>query len=163
MDSPRTMLRVLVAIAATIAATGFVFSFFPGLEVYRITSGRSETLYVDTLPVVEHWNWLLGVLVILLAPGAVIWRKPRISYALLWSLWAIAVATLVFVATFQLGDWGVRTVALWPHAVFGFLMSGLLFLVIAIVPIACGAYWWMTRERPVRPMLPVARLVKSRA
>jgi hypothetical protein len=154
MNPLRMMLRVLVAVAATTAAIAFVFSFFPGIELYR------HDVYIDTLPVVEHWNWLLGILVILLAPGALLWQKPRISYALLWSLWTIAVSTLVFVATFDLGDWGVRTVALWPHAVFGFLMFSLLFLLIAIIPIACAVYWWATRE-PGAP-LPVARLVKSR-
>jgi hypothetical protein len=161
LDPLRMMLRAMVAIATTIAATAFVFSFFPGLEIYRLDAYGD--LFVETLPVVEHWNWLLGIFVVLLAPGAVIWRRPRIAYALLWSLWSMAIATLVFVATFDIGNWGVRTVALWPHAVFGFLLSALLFLVIAIIPIACGAYWWTMRDRTPRPKLPVARLVKSRA
>jgi hypothetical protein len=151
----RTMLRILVAIAATLAATSFVFGFFPGVEVYR-----RET-FIETRAVVEHWNWFLGILVMLLAPGAIVWRHPRIGYALLWSIWTIAMTVLVFVATFELGEWGVRTVALWPHAVFGFLMFSLLFLLIAIVPIACGVYWWVTRGSNERPVtLPVARLVR---
>ena len=157
MDPLRTMLRVLVALATSIAAAAFAASFFPGIEVFR------HGVYVETLPVVQHWNWLLGILLIVLAPGAYLWKKPQISYALLWSVWAITVSSVVFVATFELGDWSVRTVALWPHAVFGFLMFSLMFLIIAVVPIACGVYWWATRDRAVRPTLPIARLVKSRA
>ena len=150
----RVMLRIHVAIAASIAATGFVFAFFPGFEVYR------HGVLVDTRPVIEQWNWLLGILVILLAPGAIVWRSPRTGYALLWSLWTIAIATLVFVGTFDLGDPRVRTVALWPHAVFGYLMVALLLHLIVVIPIASGAFWWITRDRPVRPTLPVARVLR---
>ena len=157
MNAQRTMLRIIVAIAATIAAIAFVFSFFPGMEVYR-----NET-FVETRPVVEHWNWLLGILVIYLAPGAVVWRAPRIAFALLWSLWTIAVTVLVFVATFDLGDWSTYTVVLWPQVMFGYVMFALVFLLIAAMPVACAVCWWVTRERPAQPQLPVARLVKSRA
>lgn len=157
MDPLRTLLRALIAISATIAAMAFVFCFFPGMEVYR------HEVFIETRPVVEHWNWLLGILVIYLAPGAIVWQKPRIAYALLWSMWTIAVTVLVFVATFDLGDWSVHTIVLWPQAVFGYLMFALVFLLIAVVPIACGVYWWATRERAPGPTLPVARLVKSRA
>ena len=157
MDSPRLLLRSLIAIAATIATTAFVFGFFPGVEVYR------KDLFLGTRPVVEHWNWLLGILVIYLAPGALIWRRPRISLALLWSMWTIAVTVVLFVATFDLGDWSVQIVQLWPSAVFGYLMSALLLLLIAVVPVACGVFWWVHRERPTPPALPTARLVKTRA
>lgn len=155
MDAQRTMLRIIVAIAATIAAIAFVFSFFPGMEVYR-----NET-FIETRPVVEHWNWLFGILVIYLAPGAVVWRAPRIPFALLWSLWTIAVTVLVFVATFDLGDWSTYTVVLWPQVMFGYVIFALVFLLIAAMPVACAVCWWVTRERPAE--LPVARLVKSRA
>ena len=41
-------------------------------------------------------------------------------------------------------------------------MVSLLFLLIAIVPIACGVYAWVTRDRrPAPPTLPVARLVRD--
>ena len=153
----RTMLRFLVALVTTLSATAFVFGFFPGIEVYQ------QDAFVETRAVIVQWNWFLGVLVLLLAPGAVVWWHPRIGYALLWSLWTIALTTVVFVGTFDLGDWGLRTVALWPHAVFGFVMFAVLFLVIAIIPVACGAFWWITRERPVRPQLPIARVLKFRA
>jgi hypothetical protein len=146
-----TMLRVLVLIAVVLAATAFVFGFFPGVEVYR---GNE---YVETRAVVEQPNWFLGILVLLLAPAAGIWRAPRIAYALLWPLWAIALSVIVFAATFKLEF--IRTVSLWPDAVFGFLMFALLFLVIAVVPIACGVCWWITRDKPARVVLPVARLV----
>ena len=157
MDAQHTMLRIMVAIAATIAATAFTFSFFPGMEVYR------DATFIETRPVVEHWNWLLGILVVYLAPGAIVWRAPRISYALLWSVWTIAVTVLVFVATFDLGDWSTYTIVLWPQVMFGYLMFALVFLLIAVMPIACGVYWWVTREAPTRPQLPVARVLKFRA
>lgn len=157
MGPQRTMLRILAALAATIAAIAFVFGFFPGVEVYR------NDVFIETRPVVDHWNWLLGVLVIYLAPGALVWRKPRIGFALLWSLWTMTITVLVFVATFDLGDWTLQTVVLWPQALFGYLMFALVFVLIAIMPVACAVLWWVTRDRPVRPSLPTARVLKIRA
>jgi hypothetical protein len=156
MSTPRLMLRTLIAIAATVATMAFVFSFFPGVEVYR--NGE----FLGTRPVVEHANWLLGLLVIYLAPGALLWKQPRLPYALLWSIWTVIVTGVAFVATFDLGDWSLRTVQLWPAAVFGYLMSALLVLLIIVVPIACAVFWWFTRERPAPTSLPTARLVKTR-
>ena len=152
-----TVLRVLVAIIVTLAAMAFVFGFFPGIEVYRRES------FVETRAVIEHWNWFLGILVLLLVPGAVVWTRPRIAYALLWSMWTIGLSMVVFLATFDLGEpgaWTTRTVALWPHAVFGLLMFAVLFLIIAVVPIACAVLWWITRERPVTITLPTARVIR---
>lgn len=157
MESPRVMLRTLIAIAATIATMAFVFGFFPGIEVYR-----GEDL-LETRPVVEHANWLLGLLVLYLAPGALLWRSPALPYALVWSIWTVIVTGIAFLAMFDLGDWSVRTRQLWPAAVFGYLMSALLVLLILVMPIACAVYWWATRARPVRPALPAARVVKTRA
>jgi hypothetical protein len=154
----RTLLRILVAIAVTLGATAFMFGFFPGVEVYR------RDVFIETRAVIENWNWFLGLLVILLAPGLLVWRTPLISYALLWSIWTIVVAVLAFIASFDLGDWGIRTVALWPHAVFGVLMFSLLLLLIAVVPVACGVFAWVTRDRVIpQPELPVARVIKTRA
>lgn len=158
-----SVLRGLVASAVVLAATAFVIGFFPGIEVYR------DDHFVETRAVVEHWNYFLGALVILLGPGAVVWMRPRMAYALLWSMWSIGLAMVLFVATFELGDLSTRTVALWPAGVFGVLVFALLFLLIAVVPVACGVLWWITRERaasptgdkPLRVALPVARVVTS--
>jgi cellulose synthase/poly-beta-1,6-N-acetylglucosamine synthase-like glycosyltransferase len=157
MESPRLMLRTLIAIAATLATMAFVFSFFPSVEVYR-----NEEL-LGTRAVVEHANWLLGLLVIYLAPAALIWKRPQLPYALLWSIWTVIVTAVAYMATFDLGNWSVHTVQLWPAAVFGYLMSALLVLLIIVVPVACGVFWWIKRARPPRPTLPTARLVKTRA
>jgi|MudIll2142460700_1097286.scaffolds.fasta_scaffold25913_2 hypothetical protein len=153
----RTMLRILVVVALCLGTAGFVLGFFPGYEVYR------RDVFIETRDVVEHWNMFLGMLVLYLAPGAIIWRKPSIGYALVWSLWTMAVTMVVFVATFDLGDWSVRTVHLWPYSLFTFLMLALVFLLIAVIPIACGVFWWVTRDRVQPPALPTARVVKSRA
>jgi hypothetical protein len=150
-----SVLRGLVASAVAIAATAFTIGFFPGIEVYH------ADVFIKTRAVVEQWNWFLGALVLLLAPGVVVWMRPRISYALLWSMWSIAVAMIMFVASFDLGDLAVRTVALWPAEVFGVLMFALLFLLIAVVPVACGVVWWVTREKPMRVELPIARVVTA--
>jgi hypothetical protein len=149
------VLRGLVSAAAVLAVSAFIIGFFPGVEVYH------DDVFIETRAVVEQWNWFLGALVILLAPGALLWMRPRMSYALLWSMWSIAVAMIMFVASFDLGDFAVRTVALWPAGVFGVLMFALLFLLIAVVPVTCGVLWWITRERPLRVELPVARVIRS--
>ncbi len=111
---------------------------------------------------VAHWNWLLGFLFVLLAPGVLIWRKPRIAFALLWSLWAIGAGTVGFLATFDLGNWSGKTVELWPMYAFGIVIFGLLLLLIALLPIACGVFAWVTRNRPEPPVvLAPARVVRS--
>ena len=149
----RWMLRGGVALTLALAAAAFVLGFFPGIEIYRGTD------FVETRQVVERWNWCLGILLLLVAPGIVVWARPRIAYALLWSLWTIASSVIVFLATFDLGDWSVRTVELWPMHVFGLVIFALLFTIIAVIPIGCAVYWWVTRERPFRPVLPVARVI----
>jgi hypothetical protein len=150
-----SVLRGLVASAVVLAATAFIIGFFPGIEVYH------DDAFIKTRAVVEQWNWFLGALVILLAPGVAVWMRPRMSYALLWSMWSIAVAMIMFVATFDLNDFAVRNVPLWPAEVFGVLMFALLFLLIAVVPVACGVLWWITREKPLRVELPIARVVTA--
>lgn len=154
MDSPRRMLRTLIAIVATVAATAFVVGFFPGAVLYR-----GDEL-IGTRAVVEHANWLLGVLALYLVPGAVIWRRPRIAHALLWSMWSVALTVLVVIATFDHSDLAPGMIMLWPSVVFGYLMSSLLFLLIAVMPIACGVSWWLARTRTARPVFPRARVVK---
>jgi len=148
------MLRCGVALTIALAVAAFILGFFPGVDVYR---GND---FIETRQVVERWNWSLGILVLLVAPGIVVWARPRIAYALLWSLWTIASSVIVFLATFDLGDWSVRTVELWPVKLFGLIIFSLLFTIIAVIPIACAVYWWVTRERVRRIELPTARVIK---
>ena len=147
------LLRILVAVAVVLGAAAFLLGRLPGLDIYR-----GET-YVETRPIVEQWNWFLGFLVGMLAPGFVVWRRPRLAYALLWSLWVVAFVAVVLVATFDLGNWDVRVVVLPAHAVFVRVMWSLLAHLIAIVPLACGVFWWVTRDRPAAPPLPTARVI----
>lgn len=178
----RKLLRTFCLIAGGLATAALILGFLPGTETYRDTNdcfgnalgglfsahhGRrppceSHYVYVATTPVVAHWNWLLGFLFMLFAPGILIWRKPRIAFALLWALWAIGAGTVGFLASFDLGDWSVKTVELWPIYAFGVVMFGLLLLLIALLPIACGVFAWVTRNRPEPPVvLAPARVVRS--
>jgi hypothetical protein len=155
MAGRRLLLRILVALAFILAAFAFVLGFLPGAHVYRYD------VFVETVDVVESWNWFLGYLVLLLAPGVVVWRRPRIAFALAWSLWTVGVTVLLLVATFDFGDWSVRHVVLPAQQVFGYTMAALLGHLILVVPVACAIAWWFTRERPEPPVtLPMARVVR---
>ncbi|MBA3393735.1 MAG: hypothetical protein H0T89_13895 [Deltaproteobacteria bacterium] len=177
----RKLLRTFCVIAGGLATAALILGLLPGSETYRDTNdcfghalgglfshGRrspceSHWVYVATTPVVAHWNWLLGFLFVLLAPGVLIWRNARIAFALLWSLWAIGAGTIGFLASFDLGDWSVKTVELWPMYAFGIVIFGLLLLLIALLPIACGVFAWVTRNRPEPPpALPRATVVDRR-
>ena len=163
----RTMLRMLCLIAAALAVALFGLGWLPGTEVYRDIHGCSMTLEGAPWPsaactphyellgvrdVVASRGWLVALLIAMLAPGAFVWWRPRLRFALLWSLISTGVAVFGLVLSFQPGGWDLRLVELWPMRAFDVLLFALLLLQIALVPIACGAFVVIAHDRtPPRP------------
>lgn len=148
------VVRILVVIALVLGALCCLFGFARAFEVYR------GDVFVGLRSVADHWNWFFGAIVMLLLPGMLVWRTPRLGSALLWSMWTVFVATLLFLGTYDLAESGLRVVELWPLRAFRFAMFGLLVHLVAIVPFTCAIAWFVTRERTQRPVLPIARVVR---
>jgi hypothetical protein len=149
----RVLLRGVVIVAVLLAGASFVVGALPGIAIYR------GDVHVETLAVIEQPRWFLGILVVVLAPGALLWRDPKISTALVWTLWAMLATALVLVATFADPGAEGRTVPLWPAHVFGTLLIVLVVHLIVILPVACVIAWSV--KRPDRVVLPIA-IARSR-
>jgi hypothetical protein len=176
----RRLLRGIVLLATLLGVAAAVLAFVPAVEVYEDggdcfghalaslfaldgAAGRCESawVYVGTRTAAEHPAQMAAYFLVVIAPGLVVWRRPRPALALAWTI-AVVIATFVMVVvTFELfGDWGVRTVALAPARLYGGAASALLVLLIVILPVACAVLAIAGRRRPHLPELPEARALR---
>lgn len=173
----RGMLRVLCGLAAVLGAGMFAVGWLPGTDVYRDGnncfgralagvfvhggSGDCDSRYVlsHTERVIEHAStWL--ALGLMLVPGILVWIKPRLRFALLWSLLAIPSGALALASSFDLHLFE-QTVTLWPAQVFALLGLSLFTLLLLVIPAACTVFAYVTRTKPPAPPdLPVARVIR---
>ena len=166
----RRTLQFLVLCAVALGAGLVILGFLPGYEVYRDVNDCSERswdhlrstllmghghsthdrasecaqsyVFVESRRVSENPLGLLVLLLGLLAPGAAVWRRPRLVTALLWSVTVTSVVVGYFAFFFSLNFEGMfsssRTVELWPAQLFSNLLLSLFVLLVAIVPLTCG-------------------------
>jgi hypothetical protein len=173
----RRMLRTVCVVAGALGVGMLALGALPGFAVYADSAncfGRAfagvfshghaspcESSYVlhHTERVIdEPLSWL--ALVGILGFGVLVWVRPKLRFALLWSLATVGLGALAVVASFELHLFD-RVVQLWPSQVFGLLAVALIFLLIAFVPAACAVFLWIYRTRPTPPPeLPRATVVE---
>lgn len=99
----------------------------------------------------------------LLAPGALLWFRPRIGIAMVWS--AISWVTVMGLLVFGGNHDSMGMVTLWPaKAMFG-LIAPVLFTLLIGMPFGVAIYEAMARRSGARvisrtnPSLPAARVI----
>lgn len=174
----RRMLRILCGLAGACGLVILAIGGLPGREIYTDASNcfghalaafgahgryRCEPHYTldhTELVLDRPLQWL--VLALLLAPGVLVWLRPKLRFALLWSVLAIPCGYLAVMAWLDLHLFA-RTVALWPWQVFELLALGLFVLVLLVIPIACIVFAVHARMRkpepPPKGASPAARVV----
>ncbi|MDQ3367647.1 MAG: hypothetical protein M3680_19675 [Myxococcota bacterium] len=179
-DSKRRLLRTVCLIAGALGVAMLGLGALPGLEVYAdarnclghafagVFSHGGSSSACEPHYVLDHTERVLAeplawlALIAIVGFGVLVWFRPKLRYALLWSLVTIGLGALALVAMFDLRLFE-HTVALWPSRAFGVLALALFFHLIAVVPIACACFAWLTRTRPEPPPeLPRATLVDRR-
>lgn len=172
----RRMLRILCGLAGACGLGIFAIGWLPGSEIYTDANdcfGRAlgalaahggrhgceprYTLDHTELVLDEPLQWL--ALALVLAPGVLVWLRPRLRFALLWSALAVPCSYLGFVAWFDLKLFA-RTEALWPSQVFAPFAIGLLVMVLLVIPISCLVFAIHARARKSGARLPRARVVR---
>jgi hypothetical protein len=175
----RRMLRILCGLAGACGLVILAIGGLPGREIYTDvnncfgralgafgTHGRHHceshyTLHHTELVLDGPLQWL--AIALLLAPGVLVWFRPKLRLALLWSMLAIPCGYLAVMASLDLHLFE-RTVALWPSQVFGPLALGLFVLVLLVIPISCIVFAVYTRMRKPKPppkgVFPTARAVR---
>lgn len=177
----RLMLRILCGLAGACGLGIFAMGALPGLEIYTDVNDcvghalAGLAAHGGGRPCESHYTlqhtervldtplqWL--AIALLLAPGVLVWLRPKLRFALLWSVLAIPCGYLAVMASFDLHLFE-RTVALWPLNVFEPLALGLFVLLLLVIPIACLVFAIYTRRRkpgsPPGGVLPSARVVRS--
>lgn len=181
MDRLQTrLLRALVLAATVLGVAAAILGFVPSVDVYEDSSdcfgralsslfamhggaGACESTWepVATRSAAEQPAEMAAYFLTLVAPGLVVWRRPRAAYALAWTLFAMVATFAMIVLTFELfGGWGVRTVERWPAQLYGAVSSALLIELIVVIPLACVVLAIVARLRPRPPALPEARVVR---
>ncbi|MEO8706520.1 MAG: hypothetical protein ABI867_41225, partial [Kofleriaceae bacterium] len=181
----RKLLRVTAVVLGVVAVAAAILCFVPSVEVYRDASDCFGNA-LGSLVTIEHHahrepcaqRWVLegmrtpvahqlgmaAYFLLLGVPGLLVWRLPRLRYVMVWTLYAVGSTFAMIVATFELfGDWGKRTVDLWPAQLFFVLASSLVAALIVILPIGSLVVHLVTRTRAAKPVtLPEARVLPSR-
>jgi hypothetical protein len=157
------LLRGIVLAAMALGAAAVVLAMFPGVKMYeRFHDGWK---FMGTRSAAEHPWWMLASGIVMLAPGVLVWLRPQLSYACLWSMIAFGTTLLWFVATIDHNgravQWWFRTVELWPATWFGYAIVLLVGGLVVALPMFCGVFALVTHRRErARPQLPVARVVR---
>ncbi len=178
-DSKRRLLRAICLIAGALGVGMLGLGALPGLEVYEDTRNCLGQAFAGVFShgggsscepnyVLDHTERVLQeplawlALLAMMSFGVVVWLRPKLRFALLWSLVTVGLASLALVAMFDLRLF-THTVPLWPSRVFAILALALFFLLIAALPVACAAFAWLHRTRPAPPPeLPRATVVERR-
>jgi hypothetical protein len=181
-DYVRTrFLRVSVLVIVVLGAAAIVISMIPSVEVYKDANdcfghalgrvfsahggGRSSCesswVLVDTRPPANVAS-MLSYLAIVLAPAMVIWKWPRLGFAVAWSPWTMVASVVMILSTFELfGDFALRTKQLPLAHVFDWVMVVLLVGLMLVIPVATLVIGIATRKRPPPPpVFPTARVVE---
>lgn len=169
MDDERVKARILRSIVLAAFAVGLaavVLALLPGVEVF--TERDDGHRVVATRSAAEYPLWMLVWGIAVLAPGALVWFRPRLTYACLWSMCALFATAMWFVVTSDpvVGRRGLewqRVVELWPATWWGYAMVLLVGGLIVALPVFCGAFALVTGHRDgVRAQLPTARALRRR-
>jgi hypothetical protein len=139
-------------------ALGSLFAFEHGHRGPCVQSWS----YVETRTPVDHPFGMAVYFMLLAVPALVVWQRPRLRFAIVWTVFTVAATFAMVVATFELfGDWGKRTVDLWPAQLFAGVATALVGSLIIVVPLGCLVFHVVTRTRMPRPPgLPEARLIE---
>jgi len=133
-------LRRVTEVAFALGIAICVLGFLPGYITYDARVHDSGGL------------WLLGAMVVLLAPGVLLRVDPRRRFAWIWTMWALPALLLTWVGI----DCGGEVCELWPHRL---IETGLGMLAV-LLAIALPVIAFVTRD-PTDSEMPGARVVSS--
>jgi hypothetical protein len=152
--SPLTRrLRRVVHLAVITAAIASVCAFLPGSRVYSDSNdcmgealgslASTETRHHQCTPRYDHLKAarpaggapLAIGLVMLLAPGMLVWANPRKRNAVVWAVWTVPVLGVTALAALFHMDLFDHTVVLWPEHVVGWCLGVLLTLLSIGLPV----------------------------
>ncbi|MCW5801446.1 MAG: hypothetical protein KIT31_03475 [Deltaproteobacteria bacterium] len=164
------ILRGIVLAAFGVGLAALVLALLPGVEIFAERSDGNRVAWrpVGTRSAAEHPLGMLVWGVAVLAPGALVWFRPRLTYACLWSMCALVATTMWFVVTTdpvptRHGSQWLRVVELWPATWWGYTIVLLIGGLVVALPVFCGAFAFVTGRRDgVRPQLPAARVLRRR-
>lgn len=162
----RRMLRILCGLAGACGLVILAIGGLPGRKIYTDANncfghalaalGAHGRYRCEPHYTLDHTERVLDgplpwlTLALLLPPGVLVWFRPKLRFALLWSVLAIPCGYLAVLASLDLHLFA-RTVALWPWRVFEPLALGLFALVLLVIPISCLVFAVYTRIRKPEP------------
>jgi hypothetical protein len=164
VDDERTkarVLRIIVVVAMSLGAAAVVLAMLPGVEVWA--GGSVGWRRIDARSAAEHPWWMLAWGIVMLGPGVLVWFRPQLTFACLWSMIAFGATAMWFVATNDMPGRNtsmyMRYVDLWPSRWFGYIVVIVVGGLVVALPMFCAAFAVITGRRDgVRATLPTARI-----
>lgn len=145
-------LRRIIHLVLALGLVAAVIGFFPGERIYDDANncfgqalaslGVTEHHHDDCTPAYTKLvatqgagDWpVLGFVLAVALGGAIVYRKPRRSYALAWTIWTGLMAVALIFVMFDLHVFE-HVVILWPTHVVQFAIGMLLVLVMIATPV----------------------------
>jgi hypothetical protein len=154
------LLRGTVIVMSMLGVAAAVLCFVPAVAVYQ-RSCISGAVDLGTRGPVEHPLGMALYFLVVLAPGMLVWRKPTLERALLWSLLTLLSSIALLVITVvPLDAPHIYTVHRWPAHVFAGIATTFVANLILTLPLGCLGFAIATRKRPPpKPEFPRARVI----
>ncbi len=147
-------LRRVVRLACVVGALALAIGLLPGERLYQDSNNCFGNAVVgmfmteDAPACTPAYDKLVETrlagglplaiaLVLVLLPGYFVYRGPRRSLAITWSLWTLSVGVLYLMFTFDLVLFDKAEV-LWPQHAVGMLAGTLAVLVVVIAPLVAA-------------------------
>jgi hypothetical protein len=167
-DDERTKARILRGIVAAVLGLGllaFVLALMPAIEVWKDMGPDFGWRRVDARSAAEHPASMIVWGLFVVGPGVLVWFRPRLTFACLWSLIALGATTMWFVVTADMPGYlptiYVHYVSKWPAQAFDLVVVFLVGSIVVALPVFCGAFAFITgRLETVAATLPAARVVR---